>query len=63
MITVRLSGIAAALMSLSALFQVMAWWVGGAPGVQTYYACVAAWFAGLWWLKDKELSDRFGRAA
>lgn len=62
MITVRLSGIAAALMSLSALFQVMAW-IGGAPGVQAYNACVAAWFAGLWWLKDKELSDHFGRAA
>jgi hypothetical protein len=62
MITVRLTGIAAALMCLSALFQVVAW-IGGAPGGVALYACIAACYAVLWWQKDKELSERLVRVA
>jgi hypothetical protein len=62
MITVKLTGIAAALMCLSALFQVVAW-IGGAPGGVALYACIAAWYAVLWWRKDKDLSERQGRVA
>lgn len=62
MITVRLTGIAAALMCISALIQVVAW-IGGAHGGQAFYACGAAFYAVLWWQKDKELSERLGRVA
>jgi hypothetical protein len=54
---VRLTGIAAALVCISALFQVFAW-IGGAPAGQAFYACLAACYAVLWWQKDKEMDER-----
>jgi hypothetical protein len=59
---VRLTGIAAALVCLSALFQVVAW-IGGAHGGQAFYACLAAFYAVLWWKKDKEMDERLARVA
>ena len=57
MITVRLTGISAALMCFSALFQVVAW-IGGSHGGQAFFACAAAFYSVMWWQKEKELRER-----
>jgi hypothetical protein len=62
MIQVRLTGIVAAMMCVAAFIQVVAW-IGGAHGGQAFYACCAAFYAVLWWQKDKEMSERLGRVA
>lgn len=50
----QLAGIAALLMCVAASMQVVAW-IGGSPVQRVFLTCLAATFAVLWWLAEKEL--------